>query len=93
MGIYINVNTFYEFENTTAFREAFHALQITHIMLSGLWGSIYYENYNKSNVYTIRQCIALNVSDKKNRYPSFFNNDNEMTYRSLDEIGAWRPET
>ena len=56
-------------------------------------------NVSKSNVYTIKQTRELydyykdedeNWHALPRRYGNFFNNDNEIAYKTLDGIGAWR---
>ena len=63
-------------------------------LLAGSSGSTFYDDINCSDKYDIRQTRELfrYTTNKilKRRYGNFFNNDNEMTYKTLDEIGAWR---
>ena len=68
-------------------------------LLAGSSSGNIYPVVNHSDKYHIRQTrslfgVKLNEEQKyvtdERRYGNFFNNDNEMTYKTLDELGAWR---
>ena len=59
-------------------------------LLAGSSGSSFYSDINRSDKYDIRQTRELRNANSPGRYNTFFNNDGEMSYKTLDEIGAWR---
>lgn len=68
---------------------AVSSLPITHYMLPGIGSYPEFTQYNKSSYYHIKQMMPIDpVTGTK--YSGLIGIDPDISYRSLDEIGAWQ---